>query len=229
MIREEFSVNRIPFMLSDHERLMVNIEAGGIIDIRTDDPGEAQLIKDEAVMSIKDHIMSYSGTAALDELADTGAKIEAEVSEEIKARSGKECIVVFEYFLPDENSQEMIDNVEKMQRMSDPAVAAAELEKALKKAQETAAKNGISMQDIQNMSMPDLPPLPDGSDPLALANALLERNKTLRQMAVSAPAAGCEPKPENVQPSPRPKFCANCGSRLPESGNFCPNCGAKCC
>ena len=128
---------------------------------------------------------------------------------------------------PDERSAKFLENAALMEKMKDPAFAAAEMERALQKARETAEKNGISMPDIQNMKMPDLPPLPDTDDPIARANAIMERQKMLDQMAkngIFAPAAQVAP----VAPAAaRPKFCTNCGKPLPAAGNFCPDCGNK--
>lgn len=228
MIRKEFSADRIPFFLSDHDRLSINLEAGGIIDVRTDDDSMAERIKTAAVESINEHIAEYYDKASLDELPDVGIRLEGEISEELKSKFGTDCAVVFEHFAPDERSQKMIDDMERMKKFSDPAFAAAELERAMKQAQETALKNGMSPEELQRMMQqpvqtPDLPPIPDGLDPLARAQAIAERQKQLEQMAKTGTFAAAQAAPQ----AQRPKFCGSCGSKLPESGNFCPNCGNK--
>jgi hypothetical protein len=238
MIRKEFSLNGVPFMLSGYN-CHVMLEAGGIIDIMTDDEGEASRIKAAVISSVQSHILPYSGKKMLDEIPDMTINIEQEVTEEIAHTTGADIILKFDYILPDESSQKLLDDMDKMKKFSDPAYAAAELERAMKQAQETAMKNGMTQQDIRNLQnapLPDLPPLPDTNDPLERAKAISAQFDQMKQMAVSgslaapaAPAApaGVVPALKDLPPQPRPKFCCNCGSRLPESGNFCPNCGTK--
>lgn len=244
MIRKEFSLNGVPFMLSGYN-CHVMLEAGGIIDIMTDDEGLASRVKADVLLAVQSRLQPYSGKTALDEIPDMTINIEQEVTEEIARTAGTDIMLKFDYILPDERSQKLLDDMDKMKKFSDPAYAAAELERAMKQAQETAEKNGMSMQDIRNLQnapLPDLPPLPDTNDPLERAKAIAEQQRMLKEMAMSgsfaaapaaaaasaAPAAPAQPAPAPAAPFiRRPKFCTSCGSRLPESGNFCPDCGAK--
>ena len=165
-------------------------------------------------------IFGYDNKCGFDELSHKLNEISAAVSEKLTAQSGFRCSARLNALRPDEKSEQFIKQREYVHKMSDPAYAAAELEKAMKKAQETAAKNGMSQQDIENLKnapLPDFPPLPDTDDPLERAKAISAQVEQMKQMASGAP----------VNASPRPKFCAYCGNALPASGNFCPNCGAK--
>ena len=214
----------------------IMLEAGGIIDIMTDDEGAASRIKADVLSAVQSRMLPYSGKTMLDEIPDMTINIEQEVTEEIARTNGTDIILKFDYILPDERSQKILDDMDKMKKFSDPAYAAAELERAMKQAKETAMKNGLTEQDIQNLQnapMPDLPPLPDTNDPLERAKAITAQVEQMKQMAmngsfaVPAATAAAPAAAQSVQPAPRPKFCTSCGSKLPESGKFCPDCGAK--
>lgn len=247
MIRKEFHTEtRIPFRLSDYDNCLIWLEAGGIMDIMTDNEDEAERMVKTALTEIYDRLPSYESKTALAELPDVAASLEQEVSEKLKQQSGKDCAVVFDYLLPDEHSQKLLDNMDKMKKFSDPAYAAAELERAMKQARETAEKNGtipagLSQEEFEKIIKSDcVPPLgkgspsligigndiPDGvTDPLARAQAITAQVKAMEKSAMGVPIAA--PAPEPAQSAPRPKFCGICGSKLPETGKFCPNCGSK--
>lgn len=233
MIRKEFSLNGVPFMLAGYN-CHIMLETGGIIDVMTDDENIASRLKADVLLSVQSHLLPYSGKTSLEELPDMAINVEQEVTEELTRTTGTDFIMKFDYFLPDDRSRKIIDDIDKMKKFSDPAFAAAELERAMKQAQETAKKNGIDPSTLQNMKMPDLPPLPETDDPLARAKAITAQFEQMKQTAMNgslavppAAAAGVVPALQDLPSQPRPKFCANCGARLPESGNFCPNCGNK--
>ena len=110
-----------------------------------------------------------------------------------------------------------------MEKMKDPAYAAAELERAMQQARETAEKNGIDLSALQNMPMPDMPAVSETDDTLARAQAMAAHYDQLKKAAAAAPVYAAAAQ----QTAPRPVFCGSCGGKLPESCNFCPNCGAK--
>ena len=219
MIRKEFSLNGVPFMLAGYN-CHIMLETGGIIDVMTDDENIASRLKADVLLSVQSHLLPYSGKTSLEELPDMAINVEQEVTEELTRTTGTDFIMKFDYFLPDDRSQKIIDDIDKMKKFSDPAFAAAELERAMKQAQETAKKNGIDPSALQNMKMPDLPPLTETDDPLARAKAIAAQVDQMKQMTMNGSFTA-------TAAAPRLKFCANCGARLPESGNFCPNCGNK--
>ncbi len=202
------------------------------------------IIESYTAMMAAEALLRYEGNVSFSELADRYGEISDTVSEKLTDKLQVSCVVSLTGLKPDESSARIIDQMERMKKFSDPAFAAAEMERAMKQAKETAEKNGISVEDLKNAPLPDLPPIPDTSDPLERAKAIAARNEQLRQMAtggphvapsvpVPAPASAPTPAPTPapaVQAVPfvkRPKFCTSCGNKLPESGNFCPNCGNK--
>ncbi|MBR5089612.1 MAG: zinc ribbon domain-containing protein [Ruminiclostridium sp.] len=233
MTRREFSADHLMLRISDCNNMSFTFESGGIVDIATDDPSTAERVLSDVISSINTHTLASDGVR-LDEVPELTVRLEEEIAGEIKSRYGIDCAVKFDYMLPDESSQKMIDDMERMKKMSDPAYAAAELERAMKQAQETALKNGMTMQDIQNLQnapLPEFKPLPDTDDPLERAKAITAQVEQMKQMAMNgslgAPAAAAVPAVNVQPPQSRPNFCYNCGKKLPESGNFCPNCGTK--
>ena len=208
----------------------------------TDDEHYKTTIPLQTDMTLTDILNGYNGDVPFRELTDKYGEIGDTVSEKLTEKMQFSCVATLTALTPDESSARLIEQIEKMKKFSDPAYAAAEFERAMKQAQETAEKNGMSVQDIQNIQnapLPDLPPLPDTSDPLERAKAITARVEQMKQMSMNgsfaaAPAAAAVAAPAAPAPAApaapfiqRPKFCASCGSRLPESGNFCPDCGAK--
>lgn len=205
----------------------------------TDDESCERMIPLYAAMALYDVFGEYGRTVPYKELSEKYADISAAVSEKLTEKANCSCRAELTALTPDEVSAKFLEDMALMEKMKDPAFAAAEMERALKQAQETAEKNGMSLSDIQNMKMPDLPPIPDDPDPIARAQAISDHMKMLGQTANKEVFDGRigdhEPRvigPEDplfkvASAAPRPKFCMNCGHKLPESGNFCPDCGTK--
>ena len=209
----------LPF-LDKELRAHINLLADWTVEADTDDDHYRTTLPLHTEAAMNYVIFGYENKCGFNELSQKLDEISAAVSEKLTAQSGFRCTAKLNALRPDDRSAEFMKQRELAQKMSDPAYAAAELEKAMKKAQKTAAKNGMSQQDIENlknMPLPDLPPLPDTDDPLERAKAITARVEQMKQMAASNSFAA----------APRPKFCAYCGSALPAGGNFCPNCGAK--
>ncbi len=207
----------------------IGLLAGWTVEADTDDDHYRNTLPLHTEAAMNYVIFGYENKCGFNELSQELDEISAAVSEKLTAQSGFRCTAKLTELRPDERSAQFMKQRELAQKMSDPAYAAAELEKAMKKAQETAAKNGMSQQDIENlknMPLPDLPPIPDDLDPIARAQAISARMEQMKQMAMNTSFAAA-PAAQNAQSAPRPKFCAYCGSALPASGSFCPNCGAK--
>lgn len=218
------------FRLSDYPGLTAGLRIAGNINAKTDDAAREQMLRTMCLTLLRETLAGYDDKFAKNDLARLRPELSHTLSDKLTERSGIKCSISIVSMTFDEQTQKIMNDIDKMQKMSDPAYAAAELERAMKQAQETAAKNGMSQQDIENlknMPMPDLPPLPDTNDPLARAQAVAEQARLVRQMAASAPAGSIAPIAASAATAARPKFCANCGQKLPESGKFCPNCGAK--
>ena len=130
----------------------------------------------------------YSGKLPYKELPGRYDEINAAVSAKLTEKMSLRCDVKLRSFKPDERSAKFIEQLELTNKMKDPAYAAAELERAMQKARETAEKNGIDLSSPENMKMPDLPPLPETDDPLARAQAIAAQAEKIRKMAAE-PAA----------------------------------------
>ena len=201
----------------------------------TDDEHYKTTIPLQTDITLAGIIGEFSGNIPYRDLPDKYGEIGDTVSEKLTEKMQFSCVATLTALTPDESSARLLEQIEKMKKFSDPAYAAAEFERAMKQAQETAEKNGISMQDIQNTPLPDLPPLPDTNDPLERAKAIAAQAEQIKKMAMSgspagAPAAAAAAPAAHAAAAPfiqRPKFCTSCGGKLPESGNFCPDCGAK--
>lgn len=233
MIRVNWGTpDSIPFRLSDYPRLTAGLRVAGSISAETDDEARGQSLRTTCASLLNETLAGYGDKVSKDGLARLTPELCRTLSDKLTERTGITCSVNIVSLSLDEQTQKIINDMDRAQKMSDPAYAAAELERAMKQAQETAMKNGMSQEDIQRMAqqginMPDLPPLPDTDDPIARAKAVMEQAERVKQMAKSAPIASAAPIAAAPHSAQRPKFCANCGQRLPESGNFCPNCGNK--
>ena len=215
MIRVNFGTSSpVPFRFSDYSGTSLMLTAFGTISAETDDETLSDRLRDIALHSLSRNLRKYEETVTLDELLSVSSQLGSDISRDVSDKSGVNCTVTIEGITPDERSKSIIADMDRMKKFSDPAYAAAEMERAMKQAKETAERSGIPMPDPQNINIPDMPTLPDAdTDPVARAMAITEHLEKLKQMSLSAPAAS------------RPKFCGNCGSALPESGRFCPNCG----
>ena len=231
MIRVNWgTTDPIPFRLSDYSGFTARLRVAGSISAETDDEARGQYLRTTCASLLNETLAGYSDKVSKDDLARLTPELCRTLSGKLTERTGITCSVNIVSLSLDEQTQKIINDMDRAQKMSDPAYAAAELERAMKQAQETAMKNGMSQEDIQRMAqqgikMPDLPPLPDTDDPMARAKAVMEQNELIKQMAMTGSLTAASS--QSAQAASRPKFCANCGQRLPESGNFCPNCGTK--
>lgn len=239
----------VSFRLSDYSGLTARLRGAGTINAETDDKERGQYLKSLCVSLLKETLAGYGDKVAKDDLAGLVPELCRTLSDKLTERSGVRCSVRIVSLSFDDETQKLINDMDKMKKMSDPAYAAAELEKAMKQARETAEKNGTPIPDPQSMSMPELPPIPDSSDPIARAKAVADfvNSHTIQSSALHSeevfdggyagrfenPASTGFITPQAMNPgtvstaSARPKFCGSCGNRLPETGNFCPNCGSK--
>ena len=111
MIRKEFSLNGVPFMLAGYN-CHIMLETGGIIDVMTDDENIASRLKADVLLSVQSHLLPYSGKTSLEELPDMAINVEQEVTEELTRTTGTDFIMKFDYFLPDDRSRKIIDDID---------------------------------------------------------------------------------------------------------------------
>lgn len=208
------------FDRSKNMTIMLNAEF--VLRADTDDGHCGSMMPLYASAALTDVLGEYERTVPYSELSGRYAEISRIVSEKLTEKINVPCTAELVSLEPDEFSAKMIKQLELAEKMKDPAFAAAELERAMQQARETAEKNGIDLSALQNMPMPDMPAASETDDTLARAQAMAAHYEQLKK-AAAAPVYAAAAQ----QTAPRPVFCGSCGGKLPESGNFCPNCGAK--
>jgi membrane protease subunit (stomatin/prohibitin family) len=137
--------------------------------------------------------------------------------------------------LPEED-QEMIKQAQKTAILRDPTMAAATLVGAQSEAMKTAAGNsagaftgfmgmGMAMNQGQGMNAQQLYQMGQGQQP--------QQAQAQQQAPQQAPnafaGAAAGQTTDQTASGAAPKFCPNCGFKLPNPGQakFCPNCGFK--
>ncbi len=203
-------------------KLHLTLTASWEVESEAKNEYETSTIKLFVLSTLTDMLREYQRSVPFRDLSLKYDEISFMISEKLTAKMQFPCQARLTALTPDDRSAQMMKLIAEKERLSDPAVMAAEYEKAMRKAQETAEKNGLNIQDIVNQPMPDLPQMPDSiTDPLERAKAMSEYMDKLKQTAVS-PAS---PEPKAMTQEEQRK--AIIGGMLSDDRSYKPNAPAQ--
>lgn len=213
--------NPVPIRLSDYPGLTARLRVAGTINAETDEESRGQMLKTICLTLLNETFAGYGDRFAKDDIARLTPELSRILSEKLTERSGITCHVSIVSMSLDEETQKIIDGLDFAAKMSDPEFAAkkiAEAEEEAKKALErrqALLDRAITSNDI-SFKGDCTPPYGNMMMPAGVQPGTSEMNKN--RPPVPQPVVG-------IMAGHRPKFCANCGKPLPETGNFCGECG----
>lgn len=196
-------------------KLHLTLNAAWEVESEVKDEYQNNTIKLFVSSMLCDMLREYQRSVPFKELSRKYDEISFTVSEKLTEKMQFPCRARLTALTPDDRSAEILKLTAEKERLSDPAVMAAEIEKAMQKARETAEKNGMNLDDIMNQPLPEMPELPD--DPLERAKALTEHYEKLKQTA-NTPA---RPDPKTMSPEEQRK--AIIGGMASDDRSYNPN------
>ena len=221
-------------------RMHIKLSAAWEVESGTEQEYEKSTIKFFVLNTLTDILREYQRTVPFEELSGKYDEISSVVSDKLTEKMGFPCSARLTELKPDEDSAEILRLHAEKKRLSDPAVMAAELEKAMQKARETSERTGIPIPENPYRS-DRAPSYNAASDPFTSScvppfngNKELMEKITGGMLSDDRSYKPNEPRniglmgmtpPDNNMSAYRPKFCMHCGSKLPPTGNFCGNCG----
>ena len=200
----------IPYRLPEFGGLRIFLRSLGSITADTDEERMKDIIRNDALLMLSQHLTEHSEKTGYDDFPSLCEELGDRISGELTAKHGFNCAVSIDSITPDEDSQRKIDALS----MTDFSAIGGSICVDVSYKPDCVPPWGTGMGSMMLTGFPGALGKPDiaGSEP-----ELMPQVTRPDIVSSGTPAQHYQPK-----------FCPECGNKLPEFRvNFCPECGNK--